>query len=70
MAVPGPRRPGQAGGAGGQRSNKGTFRKAGGRVPPPPKRPTVSGKGKRSGCDLVIAVPALIALVIGFWVCH
>jgi hypothetical protein len=69
MSAPGQRRPGQSGGAGGRRSNKGTFRAAGGRVPPPPKRPTVSGKVK-SGCAMVVAVPVLIALAIGFWACH
>lgn len=62
MAVPKPRKPGQTGGAGGQRSNKGTFRKAGGNVPPPPKRPSVSGKGKGKGCALfVLALPAGLA---------
>jgi len=37
MGVPKQRGPGQRGGAGGQRANRGTFRNSGGNVKPPSK---------------------------------
>lgn len=67
MAVPSQRRPGQTGGS--QRGNIGSFRKAGGRVPPPPKSPTVSGKGGW-GCPLSVAVPALVVGLIVLAACQ
>lgn len=62
---------GQTGGHGGQRSNKGTFRNAGGRVPPPPKRPTVSGDGKSNwGCPISVAVPVTVVTLVVIAVCR
>lgn len=67
MAVPGQRRPGQRGGS--QRGNTGTFRKAGGRVPPPPKSPTVSGKGGW-GCPLSVLAPVVVVAVLVLAACQ
>lgn len=65
--VPSPRRPGQTGGN--PRGNIGTFRGAGGRVPPPPNRPTVSGKGGW-GCPLSVLAPAVVLAALIAAVCH
>lgn len=62
MAVPGQRGSGSRGGK--PRGNIRTFKNAGGWVPPPPSKPTVSGKGGW-GCPLSVAVPALaVGLVV------
>lgn len=68
MAVPGQR---GAGGRGGDRhrGNKGSFRAAGGRVPPPPKRPAVSGKGGGMGCPLSVLAPVALLLAVLAWAC-
>ena len=66
MAVPGQRPPGGRGGK--PRGNIGTFRNAGGRVPPPPKKPTVSGKGGM-GCPLSVLAPVALLLAVLAWAC-
>lgn len=66
--IPGPRKPGQTGGFGGHRSNKGSFRAAGGRVPPPPSKPSLPGKGV--GCPLSVLAPALVLSLLVLAACQ
>lgn len=67
MTVPGQRGAGQRGGK--PRGNIRTFKNAGGRVPPPPNKPTVSGKGGW-GCPLSVAVPVLVVTAVVLAACH